>query len=350
MNNYFVYFFIAVCLCSCSGGIRTVKISSIVPSAVTIPSTVKSLVIVDRTKYKSELVDLIEGTITGELPEEDKAAVQILNANIKSELDLSPRFTTKIASERLQGNSHTQAFPAQIDWDKVQELCTKYAVDALVSIEFFDTDFVITDGKRQVQKKIKNSNGVQEIATIDEYFAEGVNTIKLGIKVYNPKTKTIADQYSFNTHRKWNSVSSSRADALSRLMSRSDANKNMCRALGTSYGNRIAPMKIMITRSFRGKHKKCPELEQGARYADVAKWKDAIDVWEKGLNDSDPKASKFLSYNIAVEYEVLGNYEKARDWASTSYIQYDHDEAKTYLSQLKKRIQDEKRSKEQIGE
>lgn len=331
-------------LCSCSQGTRTVKINSLSPSLITVPSAVKSVVLLDRTEHKSKVADVIGGVITGELPGEDKAAVQILITNLKYQLDLSPRFMTKVASERLVGNSFTQAFPTQLDWTKVEEICKKYQTDALVSVEVFDTDFIVTDGKRQQQKKVKDTNGIEKVVVVDEFFAEGINTVKVGMRVYLPKTKTIVDQHFLKESGKWQMTGKTRTDALSQLINKSEANKNVCRVLSKSYASRIAPTNIVIKRSFRGKHRKCPALEQGSRYADVAKWNEAIEVWEKGLETADEKSAKFLSYNIAVAYEVLGDYENAQEWASKSYIEYGHNEAKTYLNQLNKRIENEKRA------
>ncbi len=345
-TNSLKYFFLLIIayLCSCSPGTRTVKINSLAPPLVTVPSAVKSVVILDRTQHKSKVADVIGGIITGELPGEDKAAVQVLITNLKYQLDLSPRFTTKIASERLIGNSHTLAFPDQLDWSKVVEFCKKYQTDALVSIEVFDTDFVVTDGKKQTQKKVKDANGVEKVILVDEFYAEGINTVKAGVRIYIPKTKTIVDQHLLKQKGNWRKTATSKLDALSQLINKSDANKNLSRVLGKSYARRIAPMNIVIKRSFRGKHRKCPALEKGSRYADVAKWNEAIEVWEKGLETADEKSAKFLSYNIAVVYEVLGDYENAQEWASKSYIEYGHNEAKTYLNQLNKRIENEKRA------
>ena len=36
-------------------------------------------------------------------------------------------------------------FPTPLDWDTVTELCNKNQTDALLSIEIFDTDFILTN-------------------------------------------------------------------------------------------------------------------------------------------------------------------------------------------------------------
>ena len=57
-----------------------------------------------------------------------------------------------------------------------------------------------------------------------------------------------------------------------------------------------------------------------------------------------------LSYNIAVAYEVLGDFKMAKEWAQTSYVRYGNRDGKEYYDLLQRRIRNEQRAKNQMGD
>ena len=262
--------FVGIQFSNCSSGRRTVSFDSLRPADINVSPDIKSLVILDRTKFAKNVLNVVEGILTGESLEEDKAAVQSLTNALQAQLNSSTRFNTKTALERWEGNSITQAFPEHLAWEKVASLCEKYQADALVAIEIFDTDFILTDGKTKSKKKVK-TNGVEKEVEVEEYYAEGVSNIKMGLRFYDPKNKLIVDQQLLTETGTWRAQANTKAEALAALISKQNATQNLSRQLGTNYAYRISPMYIKITRSFRGKSKKSPEMEQGARYADARK-------------------------------------------------------------------------------
>ena len=108
-------------------------------------------------------------------------------------------------------------------------------------------------------------------------------------------------------------------------------------------------MPVRITRSFTGKSKKAPALEQGSRYADVGDWNEAIRVWESALITAPAKEAGYMAYNIAVAYEVLGDLDKAREWAQKSYTQYGNDDGDNYVRTINQRVRNEEIAREQLG-
>ena len=142
----------------------------------------------------------------------------------------------------------------------------------------------------------------------------------------------------------------SKADALTELITKVDATRYLGRSLGADYAYKIAPMPVRITRSFVGKSRKWANLEQGSRYADVGDWEQAIRVWETGLNGAPVKEAGFMAYNIGIGYEVLGDLDKAREWAQRSYTEYGNKDGQRYVSTLNSRIRNEQLAREQLGE
>ncbi|MTI40624.1 DUF6340 family protein [Fulvivirga lutimaris] len=338
---------IAIVIGSCSGT-RTVTMNAMRPAEITFPPEVNSLLILDRTKFNKNAVNIIEGILTGEMPGEDLAGVQELMNSFQQQLSYSPRFSTKLATERLNGNSVTSAFPAQLSWNEVNKLCSKYGTDAIVSIEMFDTDFVVTNGKRKVKKTVTEGDVKKEVE-VDEFYAEGIGNITIGIRLYDPIAQTIVDQQLLNNSNTWSAGGATLKDAMAQLIDKSAATRALSRGVGKDYAYKIAPMPVRISRMFYGKSKKAIELEQGSRLADVNKWQEAADKWESGISRAPAKEAGKLAYNTAIAYEVLGDLPKAKEWAQKSYVDFGNKDARDYVRTIQNRMYQEERIKEQMN-
>lgn len=324
---------------------RTVTLNTIRPADIEIPSHINRLVIVDRTKFDKKVIHILEGILTGELPGEDKASMQFLTNGMRSELAFSPRFTIRLATETLNGNSLTSSFPVVLEWDLVQNLCAKYNADAMIAIEIFDSDFIITNGVRK--KTVKEGNVARQV---DEFYAQGINNLKIGLRLYHPQNKEIIDQQLLNKRGTWSAAANSKTGALLALIDKAAATRELSARIGADYAYRISPMTVRLTRSFRGKYRKAPALERGSRLADVGQWQEAIDVWTTGMNKATEKGQRYLCYNVAVAHEILGNMTEAREWASRSYTHYGNKEGKIYLRQLDRRIANEQIAHRQLNQ
>lgn len=337
--------FVTLLLSSCSSGRRTVTIDSVRPADISVHPEIKNLLIVNRTKYSKEALNILEGILTGELPQEDKAAMQSFVKGFEDQLRFSERFDTRVANEILEGNSLTQAFPDPLNWSAVKTFCSNYRSDAILSIEIFDLDFIITDGSR---KKTIKEEGSEE-REINEFYATGVANMTIGVRLYDPINEKIVDQELFRKTNEWEATANTKSAALAALITRTDATRQLTESIGSAYAYKIAPMPIRISRSFVGKSKKAPALEQGARYADVGNWSQAAQVWENGLTTAPTKEAGHLAYNIAIAHELLGKLDQARNWAEKAYTQYGNDAAKKYINQLNQRIIDESIANGQMG-
>ncbi len=332
-----------LCLMLACGGPRTVTLKSMRPAEITLPASVKTLLIVDRSVHKSKPVNVVESILTGELPGEDKSGIQEFLSGLNQQLGYSSRYVVKTAEEKLPGNSITSAFPEALSWDQVEELGEKYQADAIVALEIFDTDFIITKGNKNVTEKV----GDNEVRVL-KYYAQGVGNITIGIRLYDIGNRTIVDQQKISDTHAWEAAGNSIQEALLQLTSKRDATLYLGNSVGKDYAYKVAPMPVRISRSFRGKSKKSPELEQGTRYADVAQWENAIDAWKSGLDRARDKEAGYLAYNIAIGYEVLGDFDTALNWAKTSYTRYGNKDARAYVSLIKNRLRAENLANRQL--
>jgi len=329
------------------GCMKQVNMNSMRPAALTVPPYVQTLLILDRTEYENERLAIIEGVLTGEGLAEDKNGIQEAINSFQQQVMSSPRFTILRANERMKGNSLIGAFPDPLSWTQIESLCRKYNADAVVAIELFDTNFLITDGKKNVKKEVVE-NGVKKQVDVVEYYAEGVATTKIGFRLYDPEAKTIADQEMFSKANTWQGTGTSIKDAMAKLIQKSEATRYVSQLAGSSYAQKITPMPITISRQFYAKPKDNQYMSAGSRYAEVNQWEQAIKSWTSGMVTADAKTAGRLSYNIAVAYEVIGDYGQAKDWATKSYVRFGNKNARQYASMLEQRIIQEEIVNEQM--
>ncbi|MEN8194736.1 MAG: DUF6340 family protein [Bacteroidota bacterium] len=336
---------IVISACSSS---KNVTLHTTRPAEITFPSSVETLVLVDRTVYDDNTLSVIEGIITGELPDEDNFGTQELINGIRSQIRQSSRFNIRVAEEKLKGNSLTSVFPEPITWRVINALCKKYKAQSVVAVELFDTDFIITDGVRKVKKK-KKVNGKKREVEVNEFYVKGIADVTIGIRVYEPKSKRIFDQEIISRTKTWEEKGNSIQDALSHLIAKNKATGYLSQRIGENYAYKIAPMPITITRSFESESDDTPELAIGARHADVGNWEEAISVWESGISRAPVEDAGYLTYNMAVGYEVLGDFDNAIMWAEKSYVSYENDDALRYVNLLRSRIDDEEQVRIQLN-
>lgn len=334
-------------LVSCGPG-RLVSLRVTRPAAITFPSDVATLVLVDRTKPDNQAINILEGIITGEMPDEDRIGAQEAVNSLNNELQNSPRFKARVHPGRLVGNSLTAAFPQPLDWPLVQRICSEEKSDMLVSLEVFDTDFVVTNGNR-IKRRTEGTGAKAREIEYTEYYARGVGNVKMGIRAYHPKTNTILDQQIFSDTKSWEAVGRTVADAVALLISKTEANRQLARMVAADYAYKISPMPVWVRRNMYGKSKNAPALEAGRRYADVGQWTEAIDKWKNGINGATAKDAGKLAYNTAVGYEVLGDLEQALQWARDSYTGFGNSFAREYVRLIEQRIQEEGLLRQQMG-
>jgi hypothetical protein len=294
-------------------------------------------------------LNVIEGILTGEMPSDDREAAHEAMMTLKNTLANSPRFNVKILPDRMEGNSMGANFPPALSWNVVDQLCVNNQADIVVCLEVFDSNFLVTNGTR-VKKKTTGEGANKKEIEYTEYYAQGLGKVKMGIRTYYPKDRSIVDEQMLDQNNTWEGAGATPMDALRLLISKSNANKYLASNVGEDYAYKISPMPVRLSREFYGKAKHAPEVAGGSRFADVAKWDEAVNEWKKGLLKAEGKDAGILSYNIAVGYEVLGEYGTALTWAQDAYTKYGNKNARDYTKILQRRINEERLLKRQMNE
>jgi hypothetical protein len=315
------------------------------PALINLPQDIQTLIIVDRTLATDKKKNKMEEIITGEGANQDIQAAQQAIEGVISTLDNAPRFKIIRTTEKYNGDNTGRVFPEPLSWSTIDQLCVKYKADAVLVLETFDSDYIITNGTRMVTQTTKEGIPIK----LPQIYAEGVGTVNMGFRLYDPTSKTIADQYLFSHQMKWDATATSITEAVQGVLNKIEAINQVSYEAGREYAYRITPTYYRVTRYFYNKPKRIDKLIEGVRRSEVADWDGAISSWQEAMKDTKKRKHKGrIALNIAVGYEVLGDMDKAMEWASKAYTDYDEKMARDYVSDLKARIREEEVVKQQL--
>jgi hypothetical protein len=134
-----------------------------------------------------------------------------------------------------------------------------------------------------------------------------------------------------------------RAQSLSDLPSRQEALLYLARELGNRMGSSFVPS-WQTTRRYIYE---LPDLQAGLDAFRLQRWNSAINQWVTILDSKDKKAAACAAANIAIAYEMLGDYVSACDYANeasrlfgawkTAYGRQQQANIRYYLAQLQAR-------------
>jgi hypothetical protein len=312
-----------------------VNLTLVRPSELVIPEYIKSIALIDRTKQDDTKRNKTEQILTGEAYHQDEQAVFQLGEGFIEACSGTKRFVTVRTGERFTSNGTKSSFPTPLDWDTITDLCNKNQTDALLSVEIFDTDFILTNSPVKIETREVDGR----IVTRPVFRANGVAVINLGIRLYDATNRVILDEYQ-TTHRlNFDGEATTLQGAINAMLNKVEATKRASYESGFNYGERITPTYYQVTRYFFNTPKK--KLGAGVRYSEVGDWKNAIEQWTKVVNTGKRKHAGRAAYNIAVGYEVLGDMEKAKEWAARSHTEFQERDADEYYKQLCNRIIEE---------
>jgi hypothetical protein len=312
-----------------------VNLTLIRPSEMVLPDYIKTIAIVDRTKQENTPRNQFEQVITGEVFRQDEQAVLKIAEGFADACSGMNRFITVRTPEKYTADGTKTTFPTPMEWNAISDLCSKYQADAVLSIEVFDSDFILTNNPVSISVKDDHGN----LSTRVEFKATGVAVINFGIRLYDAANRTIIDEYQTSHRLNFDAQAGTLQAALNQLLDKVEAINRASFDVGFIYGQRITPTYYTVTRYFFDKPKK--ELGAGVRYSEVADWQNAINAWLKVVEKGDRKEAGRAAFNIAVAYEVLGDLEEARKWAARSHTEFEEKDADEYYRQLTNRIREE---------
>lgn len=339
-----LYLLPALFLCNCMSGMSSTYLQLMRPAQVTVGPHIRKIAIVNRTIPEKKVINVVEGILTGELPGRDKQGVQKVMDGLHESLRNSPRFELIVTNEELKGSGSGDVFPSPLSWNTINDLCKKYQADAILSLETYDSDFIVTKGSK-TNKKV---NETGDTIAVPEYYAEGIATVNLGYRLYDQQKKTIADQFHNSNNNKWRTKGNSIQDALTQLIDASVAIQRVSYSSGGNYGVRISPSWYTAHRAYYKKNKKDSHFTIGSRKAQVNDWNGAAEYWLRATQSRNSKVAGKAAYNLALAYEVMGDMDNAKKWVTISYVDYGNKKARQYAYILDGRLLEMQRLNEQM--
>ncbi|TAF66629.1 MAG: hypothetical protein EAZ55_05355 [Cytophagales bacterium] len=344
-GNFYLFIsltlFLLIVMPSCKR-IQAMEVRTQRPAKVTITSEIKKIVIVNRSKGR--VTSILEGILTGESPEKDKLLAEECLRGLEQTLAKSERFTIARHDQTLQAATGASLqFGAPLDWETVNQICTQYGADAVLALEFFDSDYSVTNLTKpeDLQGKILTNQDGTPI-----FYAKGTANASAGFRLYHNAKKNIAYSDYYKYTRNWTEQANTVIEAAAKIIKGNDAIKLVSYDNGVAFAKSIVPLYYWEDRSmFLSKEF---DSQKAQRQALAGDWETAAITWEGAYNRLfDSKEKGEAAYNLALTYEVLGDLEKAKFWIRESYTLTGNKKALYYAEIIDGLIADQERLENQ---
>ena len=226
-----------------------------------------------------------------------------------------------------QNHSTNYYSRTSLTFSQAERLCADYQADALLTLN----QLVLYD----VVESFPTDEGTY-YAYLQAY-AQSHWTIHYAGQT-REATFTQADTLLWESNLHYN-----RTQSLNDLPSRQEALLYLARELGNRIGNSFAPSWQTTRRYIYD----LPDLQAGLDAFRLQRWNSAINQWLTIVDSKDKKAAACAAANIAIAYEMLGDYASACDYAQrasrlfgawkTAYGRQQQVNIRYYLAQLQDR-------------
>lgn len=340
----FVFLPIAIAVLSACSSIQPMRVQVRRPAQITVAPNIQTVAVLNRSIPSSK--QTVETVLTAEKPKQDEELSNECIRGLNNLLETSDRFKVRYCKETMMASDPTSLrFGELLDWAIVDSLCKANESEALLVLEYFDTDFkVVNPGATAAATvgTILNGNTQQIEVT-------GTAKTTAGFRVYVPATKTILYEDHFSWSTTWRQSSTNPIDALSKLIKPNQALMETSYNTGYEFGGSIIPLYYWEDRSlYKGKK---DLMAKGERQALAKDWEGAVITWKEVYDDATKSKIKAkAAFNLALGYEVLGDLETAQKWIQTAYVEGGEDEALRYSEILDLRVREQEKLKLQTGE
>ena len=297
---------------SCSA--QTMTFNVMRPSAVSIPENITSMAIIDRSVAENTDRNIIEKGLTAEWLGKDELASKFALDGLVNVLESSNRFGVVRTGKTLMKSGTAKAFPEPFSWDDIETLCNEYKVDGVISLEIFDSDYIIPTN---------------------------MASVTIGFRLYDLATKSIIDERQLSKEVFWGGNVTTIGGAINRLLEKDKAIKSISYDAGVMYGQRVSPSWYTISRQYYRKAKGDKNLQAGARMMEVNDWKSAVEYLTKAVDSPKRKVQGRAAHDLAVTYEITGELVTAKKWAQDAWGLYKNKDSKNYSFILGERIDEE---------
>lgn len=330
-RNFLLLMLLPLAFASCRTS--SVQVEMLRPATISFPKQIRQVGIINRSlPSKSQgFKNFLEGFITGESIGADREGSQECMRGLATGLNSNPRLTGVVIEGVDFRGTGTAEWPEFLHWQDVNDLCSRFRVDAIIALETFDSDISLRKGSREVERTIDKKK-----VMVTEYTGDLRLVVRSGWTIYQPQGRQIIDRNAFADEMKWSETGVSPEDVMRKFPSKRAAINESGRFSGGKYAVRISPTWMTESRSYYRKAN--DEFIRAANYVKRGNWKDAVSIWRRYARDADTKVAGRANYNMALASEVEGNLPVALEWANRAWQDYGLKKARNYTELLRNRI------------
>jgi len=331
MKKYLMLILAVALLVSCKT--NQLYLNVVEPAPVHIPSSVTQVGIINRylPTDETKIIDAIDRTLSLEGKNLDKDGAAESVKGLADELSGNERFSNVVIIDDIKfKTSGTFNFPAPLNWEIVEMICSEKNTDVLFALERYDTDTKVDYSSQP--GGIKTPLG--KVPGLEHHVAMET-IVKTGWRIYYPSERVILDEYGYNESIVFTGKGVNPLLAAAALIGRKDAVNQVSNKAGHGYALRILPYQIRVTRDYYVKGTN--NFKVAKRKAQVGKWDEAGQLWEKETGNSSGKVAGRACYNMAIINEINGDLEAATGWAQRAYEDYNNKRALDYVRLLESR-------------
>jgi tetratricopeptide (TPR) repeat protein len=288
------------------------------PAPVTIAPEIKAIGIIDRSTPTDETktIDMLEKVLTLEGADLDSIGTLETIRGVTQELKNNDRFNeVKLLNDLTFRTSNVSGMPAPLTWEQVDGICHDSGTDALFALEMYDTDIHVSYSTEKVNIKtpVGNIPGLEHIASME-------TLVKTGWRIYSPADRAILDEYVVGESVVFAGRGINPVAAVGALMNRKEAVKEASNKAGHVYALRLIPYRLRVMREYFVKG--TDNFKIAKRRAQLSKWDEAAELWEKETTNPKRKIAGRANYNMAIINEINGDLDAAISWAQKAYEDY----------------------------
>ena len=303
------------------------------PAPVTIAPEIKTVGIIDRSTPTDQTrsLDVIDKVLTLEGAALDSIGTLEAIKGVTEELAANDRFNEVKLLDGLEfRTSGLGGMPMPLTWDQVEGICRESGAQALFALELYDTDTRIS--YRTEPGKVKTPLG--DIPVLN-HSASMETLVKTGWRIYSPSDRAILDEHIVAESVIFAGKGINPVAAVAGMIHRKDAVKEVSRKAGHIYALRLIPYRLRVTRDYFVKG--TDNFKIAKRRAQLGKWDDAAELWEKETENPKMKIAGRAHYNMAIISEINGNIDDAIAWAQKAYSDYRNKPGLRYVRILENR-------------
>ena len=332
MKNASLLILIAIACHSCVST-NLMSLSVMKPAPVTIPPYIKNVGVINRSKASDEnkTIDAIHKAVSLETNGLVTAGADASIEGLTSELMKNNRFLTVKTLTGLDLKTFgAGVLPSALVWDSVEKICRENNMDALFSLEFFDTESRL--GLAAAPGSIRTA--LVNIPVLDQQV-NMTTLVKTGWRIYDPSSRNILDEYMISKDIQISGRSVNPVAAVLPLAGRKEAVIQVGNQAGQAYACRIIPYWIRVSRLyFVGGN---GDFTIAMRMARTGDWDGAAKIWQQLTLSPKSKVAGRACYNMAIISEINGDLDGAIQWAKKAYENYNIRLALDYVNILNNR-------------